>query len=109
MTYKLIQYNREKYKSYSFKIEYDSTFQPVVEEKPKPVEVMPEKSEKPLKEELSWEDKEEKIGEEIKVENETEPGSRKFMWRQFTLHMIKCALHQVLRLSILVYCTKSEN
>ena len=80
-----------------------------MEEKPKPVEVMPEKSEKPLKEDLSWEDKEEKIREEIKVENETEPGNRKFMWRQFTLHMIKCALHQVLRLSILVYCTKSEN
>ena len=61
-----------------------------MEKKPKPVEVIPEKSEKPLKEDLSCEDKEEKIGEEIKVENETEPGNRKFMWRQFTLHMIKC-------------------
>ena len=75
-----------------------------MEEKAKPVEVMPETSEKPLKEDLSWEDKEEKIGEEIKVENETEPGNRKFMWRQFTLHH-----DQVLQLSILVYCTKSEN
>ena len=36
-----------------------------MEEKVKPVEVMPEKSEKPLEEDLSWEDKEEKIGEEI--------------------------------------------
>ena len=48
-----------------------------MEEKVKPVEVMPEKSEKPLEEDLSWEDKEEKIGEEIKVENETESGNRK--------------------------------
>ena len=70
-----------------------------MEEKAKPVEVM---SEKPPEEDLSWEDKEEKIVEEIKVENETEPGNRKFMWRQFTLHH-----DQVLRLS--VYCTKSEN
>ena len=54
-----------------------------MEEKAKPVEVMPEK---PPEEDLSWEDKEEKIVEEIKVENETEPGNRKFMWRQFTLH-----------------------
>ena len=60
-------------------------------EEKKPVEVMTEKSEKPLKEDLSCENKEEKIREEIKVENETKPGNRKFMWRQFTLHMIKCA------------------
>lgn len=60
----------------SFKTKYACIFQPVVEEKATPVEVMPEKSEKPLEEDLSWEDKEEKIGEEIKVENETEPGNR---------------------------------
>ena len=49
----------------------------MVEEKVKPVEVLPEKSEKPLEEDLSWEDKGEKIGEEIKVENESEPGNPK--------------------------------
>ena len=63
-------------KIYSFKNEFACTFQPVVEEKVKPVEAMPEKSEKPLEEDLSWEDKGEKIGEEIKVENEAEPGNR---------------------------------
>ena len=47
-----------------------------MEEKAKPVEVMPEKSEKPLEDDLGWENKGEKIAEEIKVENETKPGNR---------------------------------
>ena len=79
-----------------------------MEEKAKPVEVMPEKSEKPLEEDLSWEDKEEKIGEEIKVENETKPGNRKFVTLIYIAHMIKCALHQVLR-SLYVHRAKNES
>ena len=59
-----------------------------MEEKAKPVEVMPEK---PPEEDLSWEDKEEKIGEEIKVDNETEPGNRKiYVALIYIAHDLEC-------------------
>ena len=73
--YKLIQCN-DIIENVQLKKEFACTFQPVVEEKAKPVEVMPEKSEKPVEDDLSWEDKGEKIAEEIEVENETKPGNR---------------------------------
>lgn len=53
------------------------TFQPVVDEKVKTIEIVPEQCDKPMEEGLCWEDKEEKIGDEIKDVKENDTGS---MW-----------------------------